>query len=122
MATMKKNGEITLTLEELRDLLGTATATATAKQAAKPAAKKAAKPAAKKYDASLDAPRVKAMVTRATTAMEKAGYPVKARPQGKWWWLYSTTGDGRAAGFKAVKLAKGWTYSPRRGAWYRDFS
>lgn len=84
--------------------------------------KAAAKKTAAKYDkALLDSARIERMTATAVKAMDKAGYQVKPSKRGTWVWLYSQDGKGREDGFKAAKLAKSWTYSPKRGAWYRDF-
>ena len=113
-----------------------------AKATAKPAAKTATKPAAKmtattkkerntakqsaaKYDNSLDSARVTRMVKTATDKFAAAHIEVTTRKQGKWVWVYpcgKSASTGRSAEFKAVKLAKGWKYSPKRAAFYRDFS
>jgi len=60
-----------------------------------------------------------AMCSRAIAALAKRGYECKARKQGSWLWIYPTDGQGRSEGFKTAKLAKGWTHSPKRGAFYR---
>lgn len=60
-----------------------------------------------------------AMCSRAIAALAKLGYECKARKQGTWLWVYPTNGKGRSEGFRAAKLAKGWTHSPKRGAFYR---
>ena len=60
-----------------------------------------------------------AMANRAIQALAKLGYECKARKQGTWLWVYPTDGQGRSEGFKTAKLAKGWTHSPKRGAFYR---
>lgn len=63
-----------------------------------------------------------AMCSRAIAALAKLGYECKARKQGTWLWVYpcgKSSGMGRDCGFKAAKLAKGWTYGAKRGAFYR---
>ena len=60
-----------------------------------------------------------AMANRAIQALAKLGYECKARKQGTWLWVYPTDGKGRTEEFRAAKLAKGWTHSPKRGAFYR---
>lgn len=60
-----------------------------------------------------------AMCSRAIAALAKLGYECKARKQGSWLWIYPTDGQGRSDGFKTAKLARGWTHSPKRGAFYR---
>ena len=60
-----------------------------------------------------------AMTARAIAALAKLGYECKARKQGTWLWIYPTDGQGRSDGFKTAKLARGWTHSPKRGAFYR---
>lgn len=112
-----------ITMEQAQALMAMA-AQATEKPSKKPiSAKKRTAQAAAKYDAKLlDSKRVERMASTAVKAMESAGYPVKPSKRGAWVWLYSQDGKGREEGFKAAKLAKGWTYSPKRGAWYRDFS
>lgn len=112
-----------VTMEQAKALMAMA-AQGAEKPSRKPkaAAKKTAK-AADKYDkALLDSKRVERMTATAVNAMDKAGYTVKPSKRGSWVWLYSQDGKGREDGFKAVKLAKGWAYSPKRGAFYRDFS
>ncbi len=137
MATMTMtNGEATikLTIDELRELFGTTANVVkipiAAPKAAKPTAKPTAKPAKRKgykptHNKELDSNRVQAMVKRAQTALAKAGFETKATPQGSWYWIYpcgKSTSKGRTDEFKQVKLAKGWNYSAKRGAFYRDFS
>ena len=75
-----------------------------------------------KHDALLDSKRVERMTQTAITGAAKQGFECKSRKQGKWMWLYPTNSTGRTPEFKAMKLAKGWKYSPKRGAFYRDFS
>lgn len=60
-----------------------------------------------------------AMANRAIQALAKLGFECKARKQGTWLWVYPTDGKGRTEEFRAAKLAKGWTHSPKRGAFYR---
>lgn len=137
-----------LTFEQAQTLGNMAHANAETKpakpvrKAPKPAAKKAAKPAEKmtattkkaraekkqaaaRYDASLDSKRIDRMVKTATDKFAAAHIEVTTRKQGKWVWVYpcgKSASTGRSAEFKAVKLAKGWKYSPKRAAFYRDFS
>lgn len=75
-----------------------------------------------KHDAILDTKRIDRMVATAVNSAAKQGFTCKASKQGKWVWLYPTNGQGRTPEFKTMKLAKGWKYSPKRGAFYRDFS
>lgn len=60
-----------------------------------------------------------AMANRAIASLAKLGFDCKARKQGTWLWVYPTDGKGRTEEFRAAKLAKGWTHSPKRGAFYR---
>lgn len=75
-----------------------------------------------KHDAVLDSKRVERMAKTAVQSALKQGFEVKTSKQGKWIWLYPLNGQGRTPEFKGMKLAKGWKYSPKRGAFYRDFS
>ena len=134
MATTTINGlTVNLTIEELAQLLNIANGATIEKLASKKpkATPKAAKPATKaetkqaerraKHDAILDTKRVDRMVKTAQDKMAAQGFTTKASKQGFWVWIYPTDGKGRTPEFKAAKLAKGWKYSPKRGAWYRDF-
>lgn len=78
-----------------------------------------------KHDAILDEKRVTRMVKTATDRLTAAGFETRTMKQGKWVWVYpagKSSGKGRTDEFKAVKLAKGWRHSMKRGAFYRDFS
>ena len=75
-----------------------------------------------KHDKILDSKRIERMVDTAVKSAHKQGFDCKTSKQGKWVWLYPVDGRGRTPEFKSVKLAKGWKYSPKRGAFYRDFS
>lgn len=119
-------------IAELLKLMETAqaeTPAAKPRKAAKPAKAKVGTPKPKRqkreHAAVLDTKRVENMTARAIAAAAKAGFQVKASKQREWVWLYpceKSSGQGRTEEFKALKLAKGWNYSPKRGAWYRDFS
>ena len=100
-----------------------------AKQEAEPKAetKAEAKQAERraKHDAILDSKRVERMTKTAQDKLAAQGFETKASKQGAWVWVYpcaKSSGKGRAPEFKAAKLAKGWKYSPKRAAFYRDFS
>ena len=75
-----------------------------------------------KHDAILDTKRVDRMVKTAIDKFTAANIEVKSSKQGKWVWIYPMHGEGRTDEFKAVKLAKGWKHSMKRGAFFRDFS
>lgn len=94
---------------------------AEAKTEAKPEAKPKPKAAKRGHDAVLDSKRVARMTGTAIERAKSQGFECKARKQGAWMWIYPTNGTGRTPEFKALKLAKGWKYSPKRGAFYRDF-
>ena len=93
--------------------------TAKAPKAPKAKTAKAPKP---KHDPVLDTKRVERMTRTACDKVAAAGYEPKTRKQGTWMWLYPSNSEGRSEQFKAIKLAKGWKHSPKRGAFYRDFS
>lgn len=96
-------------LAKLLAVMDTATEAANAKsKAGKP---RTPKPVMTKSEA--------AMANRAIAALAKLGFECKARKQGTWLWVYPTDGQGRSEGFKTAKLAKGWSHSPKRGAFYR---
>lgn len=121
-----------LTIEQAQALANVSTNasvdTVKAEQAKAKAEQAKAKKAAKveqvktKHDAILDTKRVERMVKTATDKAKAQGFELKPSKQGKWVWLYPNGGQGRTPEFKALKLAKGWKYSPKRGAFYRDFS
>lgn len=75
-----------------------------------------------KHDQILDSKRVDRMVQTAIDRAKSQGFECKSSKQGKWVWLYPVDGRGRTPEFKSIKLAKGWKHSPKRGAFYRDFS
>lgn len=122
-----------LTVEQAKELASLAIATIdhktrkTTPQAAKPETKAQAKAreTRTKYDAILDTKRIERMTRTATEKLASAEFEVRTMKQGSWVWVYpcgKSNGKGRTPEFKAVKLAKGWKYSPKRGAFYRDFS
>lgn len=116
------------TIAALLNLAAQAEATPDTPKKTAPKNEKTSKPREKcaqiraKHDAILDSKRVERMAQTAVDRAKKQGFTVKTRKQGKWIWLYPVNGEGRTPEFKSLKLAKGWKYSPKRGAFYRDFS
>lgn len=83
-----------------------------------------------KHDAILDTKRIGRMTKTATDKIVASGFTVDhVGKQGKWVWVYPAK-DRKACHeyvkahpeFKNVKLAKGWNYSAKRAAYFRDFS
>lgn len=136
MATANINGIVwTVSVAELRELMGVSNAAAVkaiaapAKAIAAPAKAAPVKTAAEKTaklraaaDEHLASAKIQRMVKNAVEKFDKAGFAVTPKNQGKWVWIYAQNGAGRTPEFQAVKLPKGWVYSKKRGAFYRDFS
>lgn len=143
MLTINLNGiEVNGTATEIAELLKlqeTATPNATPKakapkakadtaKAKKAKAEKNAKKAkaekakAPRYDAELlDSKRVERMVNTAVERFNADKLGISVFKQGTWVWLYSNDKHGRTDAYKSVSLPKGWKYSPKRGAFYRNF-
>lgn len=67
-------------------------------------------------------PKPSARVANAAIkAAAAAGFECKAYKRGTWTWLYDVNAPkgNRTSEFQALKLAKGWKFSPKRGQFYR---